>query len=117
MNTTMLKRGMLVVMLSAATMFLFALSGGKGKKVAKTKTISKLTITKISLRSNYEFKGNKLVTLTPKKEFKSFNQYTTIQKGNKTIIVANKQKSLKPVISVENNSSNINIKLLKLKLN
>jgi hypothetical protein len=117
MITKMLKKGMMVAMLSAASVLLFAASGGKGKKTVKSKTVTKMTIGKISLRSNYEFKGNKLVTLTPKRDFKTVNQYTTIQKGNKTMVVANKSTYNKPVLTVENNSSNIQVKLIKLKLN
>ncbi len=111
-------KGLIVVMMCLATIFAFAAIGGKGKKGAKTATngLSKLSITKISLRSNYEFKGNKLVSLTPKKDFTTLQQYTTFQKGNKTVVIASKHNVLKPVVTYTNNNI-VSVKLIKLKLN
>lgn len=108
----------MLALFSVASVILFAASGGKEKKGSKSKalTVSNATVGKISLRSAYQFKGNKLISLNTKKDYVSLNHYTSLQKGNKTVIITSKQIVPKPVLSTKSNT-NIDVKILKLRLN
>ncbi len=118
------RKGLLIALFSVVSIFMIAAVGGKGKKkaasasTAKFVNTSKISMTKISLTgTTYQFKNNKFILSAEKKSYTTFTNYTSIQKGNKTVVVASKHTLVKPVISLENNRASINFKLAKISLN
>jgi hypothetical protein len=114
-----IRKTSLVMVLTIASAFLFAASGGKkkGTATAKNNLSIKQSTQALSLRSGYKFKGNKLlVTDANKQQYFSLNSYNTIKKGNTTYFIASKHvMNKKPEIVVDQNRF-VSVKLLKMKL-
>jgi hypothetical protein len=106
---------MITVMLSMVSVINYAAIGGKNKKKqaanAKLSTNTKITLGKISLTGKYQFKNNKAYLITPKKDVRIVNNYTTIQKGNKTMVITSKHTITKPAISLQTDRTGLNVKL------
>jgi hypothetical protein len=118
MFTKSFKTITLMTVFTVVSVLLFAASGGKkgSKKNAATTSSAKTSMAKISLRSGYQFKSNKLFLISPKKDYTSISSYTTIEKGKKTILIANKQTISKPAVSMQGDNSSVQLKV-KLRLN
>jgi hypothetical protein len=108
----------MIAILSVASVILFAASGGKGKKGAKTNvSISvKQSTQSFSLRSGYKFKGGKLLQFdNTKKQYISLNSYITVKQGNNTVNVASKHLLNKAPILSGSSRTSYQVSFLKLK--
>jgi predicted lipase len=85
------KKILMMVVLTAASYLVLAASGGGNKK---TKTNNAAAASKkhvykpLSLRSGFEFKGNKLLSNTQKQQqVIQLSSYATVKRGNNTYII------------------------------
>jgi hypothetical protein len=107
----------MLTLLSVASVILFAASGGKkkGNSSARSNLSVRQSTQVFSLRSGYQFKGNRLLkTDDAKRDYISLNNYNSVRKGNTTYFIASKHILNKtPQVVVQNNM--VEVKLLKLK--
>jgi hypothetical protein len=83
---------MMVMTLTVASYIVFAASGGGSKKAktvtGKTGTSKASAYKPLSLRSGFSFRGNKLISLEPKKpQYISLQSYVTVTNGGKSYVV------------------------------
>ena len=87
------KRKLITALLITASMGAFATLGdGKSNKFTPSPSKNTLTSKTFSLRTGYNYKGNKLFSLEPEKKFIMLNSVTTFQKGNTTYVLPLKKK-------------------------
>jgi len=92
----LLKRKIATVVLIGASVATFAALGDDGgKKSLKSPTVAdKLGSKTFSLRSNYTYRGDNLLTIKQSSRFIVLNTVVTYQKGNATYILPLKKKVL-----------------------
>jgi hypothetical protein len=88
----LLKRKLATAVLVTASMAAFATLGEGGKK--DKNLLGNYNSKTFSLRSNYSYRGNSLLTATQPARFIMLNTVVTYQKGNATYIVPLKRKVL-----------------------
>jgi len=88
----LLKRKLATAVLVTASMAAFATLGEGGKKAKDV--FGKYSSKSFSLRSNYSYRGNSLLTTTQPARFIMVNTFVTYQKGNATYILPLKKKVL-----------------------
>jgi hypothetical protein len=92
----LLKRKLATVVLISASVVTFAALGDDGgKKNLKSPSVAdKLGSKTFSLRSNYNYRGDNLLTFRQSSRFIVLNTVVTYQKGNATYILPLKKKVL-----------------------
>ena len=91
-----IKRKLVTAVLVTASVAAFATLGDGGKKgKSSTASTAKTTVSKgITLRSSFNYRGNRLFTTNHQPKFITLNTTVTYQKGNSTYIVPLKKKVL-----------------------
>jgi hypothetical protein len=92
------RRATVVFLLAVCATSSFAVLGDKGKTPRNHLLLSNQNFTivrgSLSLKSNYNFRGNQVIDASQKNEYINLNTVVTYQKGNTTYIVPLKKKIL-----------------------